>query len=182
MASILLKIVRISNSQFKLNYVKKEKLFLNFVFRFGNLHQILNILQKSMIVIANVFPKREIVKILVRPLSKKRCFRTRFDSQHLKPSQILAKSPEQRVCLIFSSFPGKLIPKISPLVLGEILVVFVNIFTADGQYPVQNCENLELSIQTQLPQKRKRFSQFLVPFPESQSNFENFEKKKDCHS
>ena len=31
------------------------------------------------------------VENLVRPLSKKRRFRTRFDSQHVKASQILAK-------------------------------------------------------------------------------------------
>ena len=37
--------------------------------------------------------KLQIVKILPRPLSKKRRFRTRFDSQHVKASQILAKSP-----------------------------------------------------------------------------------------
>ena len=46
-----------------------------------------------MIVIGNVFPKLQTVKILVRPMSKKRRFRTRFDSQHAKASQILAKSP-----------------------------------------------------------------------------------------
>ena len=46
-----------------------------------------------MIVIANVFPKLETVKILLRPLPKKRNSRTRFDSQHVKASQIHAKSP-----------------------------------------------------------------------------------------
>ena len=46
-----------------------------------------------MIVVANVFPKLMTVKLLVRPLTKKRCVRTRFDSQHVKASQILAKSP-----------------------------------------------------------------------------------------
>ena len=46
-----------------------------------------------MIVIANVFPKLKNVKGFVRPLSKKCRFRTRFDSQHVKASQILTKSP-----------------------------------------------------------------------------------------
>ena len=49
-----------------------------------------------MIVIANVFPKLEILKILVRQLSKKRRLRTPFDSQHVKMSQILAKSPRMQ--------------------------------------------------------------------------------------
>ena len=48
----------------------------------------------------------------------------------------------------------------SPLVIGEILGVFVNTLTADGKYPVQGCENLQLPIQMQLSEKRKTFSQF----------------------
>ena len=53
------------------------------------------------IVIANVFPKLETVKVLLRPLPKKRNSRTRFDSQHVKASQIHAKSPWERFCQIF---------------------------------------------------------------------------------
>ena len=47
----------------------------------------------------------------------------------------------------FFSFSGKLIWIISSLVLGEILGVFVNTFTADVKYPVQGCENLQVPIQ-----------------------------------
>ena len=49
--------------------------------------------EKNMMVIANVFPKLETVKNFIRALSKKRSFRTRIDSQHLKPSQMVGKSP-----------------------------------------------------------------------------------------
>ena len=49
--------------------------------------------KKKTIVIPNVFPKLQTLKMLVRPLSKKRHLRTRFDSQHIKASQILVKSP-----------------------------------------------------------------------------------------
>ena len=49
--------------------------------------------EKKTIVIPNVFPKLQTLKMLVRPLSKKRHLRTRFDSQHIKASQILVKSP-----------------------------------------------------------------------------------------
>ena len=55
-----------------------------FLFHFWNVQQSLNILEKNMIVIANGFLKLQTVKILVRPLSKKRRFRTRFDSEHVK--------------------------------------------------------------------------------------------------
>ena len=64
----------------------------------------------------------------------------------------------------------------SPLVLGEILGVFVNTLTADGKYPVQGCENLQLPIQMQLSKKPKYFSAFFVPFLDSPGNFEHFEK------
>ena len=50
----------------------------------------------------------------------------------------------------------------SPLVLGEILEVFVNMLIADDKYPVQDCQNLPLPIQMQLYQKYKTFSQFFV--------------------
>ena len=38
----------------------------------------------------------------------------------------------------------------SPLVLEKILTVFVNTLTPNGKYPVQDFENLQLSIQMQL--------------------------------
>ena len=41
----------------------------------------------------------------------------------------------------------------SPLVLREILRVFVNTLTADGKYPVQDCTNLQVPIQMQLSEK-----------------------------
>ena len=55
---------------------------------------------------ANVFPKLHTVKILVRPLFKKRRFRTRFDSQHVKASQILVKYPGERFYPVFHRYRG----------------------------------------------------------------------------
>ena len=82
----------------------------------------------------------------------------------------------------FSSFSGKFISKICPIVLGEILKVFVNTWIAADKYPIQDCENLRLPIQIQLSEKGKVFSAFFVPFLESTSNFKNLEKNGDCHS
>ena len=62
--------LRIWKSQLKCNYLKNRNLFLIFLFYFWNLYRVLNILKKMMIVIANVFPKLQTVKILVTPLSK----------------------------------------------------------------------------------------------------------------
>ena len=182
MTNILFQRAKICHSQFKWNYLLNEKLFLNFLFHFWNLHQILNVLKEKMIVIANVFPKFQTVKNFLRPLFKKSRFRTRFDSQHVKVSRILAKSPREHFYHVFSSFWGKLIWKMSPLMLGEISGAFVNTYIAVGKYLVQYCHNLQLPIQMQLSEKRKTFSQFFVTFLESTSNFKHFEKKDDLHS
>ena len=52
----------------------------------------------------------------------------------------------------------------SPLVLGEILRMFVNTLTIAGKYPVEGCENLQLPIQMQLSAKQKAFLDFLFHF------------------
>ena len=70
----------------------------------------------------------------------------------------------------------------SPLVLGEVLVVFVNSLTADGKYPFQDCENLKLPIEMQISGIWKTSSEFFDPFLEAISSFKHFEKKDDCHS
>ena len=80
MTSILFGIPRICCSLFKRNYLKNENLFPNFLFLFWNLHQILNIFKQKKIVIADMFPKLETLKVLVRALSKKGLFRTSFES------------------------------------------------------------------------------------------------------
>ena len=75
-----------------MQFSEKRKSFFQILFHFWNLHQILNILKEKMIVMTNAFPKLQTVKNLVRTLSKRRRFRARFDSQHVKASQTLAKS------------------------------------------------------------------------------------------
>ena len=67
MASILFKVVRIGNSQFKWNYLKNENR-------------------------VNVLPKLKTVKIFVTKLFQEQRFRMSFGRQHVKLSQLLAKS------------------------------------------------------------------------------------------
>ena len=117
-----------------------------------------------MMVIANAFPKLKTVKIFVRPLSKKCPFRTLSESQHVKVSQILAKSPWERFYHVFLSFSGNLIWNMSPLVLREVLWVFPNTLTANGKYPFQDCQNLPLPIQMLLSGNEKFFQYFLFDF------------------
>ena len=83
------------------------------------------------------------VKYLFGPLSKKRRFRTSFDSQHVKESQTFVKSAWEHFYHIFSSlWLEKMIWKISPLLEFEIIGVFVNTLTGDEKYVVPECENL----------------------------------------
>ena len=56
--------------------MKMKKNFPNFLLDFWILNQILNVLKEKTIVIANVFPKLETVKIFVRNLSQEHRFRT----------------------------------------------------------------------------------------------------------
>ena len=130
--------------------ILKIKSFSNFLFQFWNLHQILNLLKHKLIVIANAFPKLQTVKDLVGPLSKKCRFRTFFDIQHVKGFQTLVKFAWQHFHHIFSSLWEKLIWKISPLVICEILGVFVNKLTVDDKYTVRDCANLPVPIQIEL--------------------------------
>ena len=64
--------------------------------------------------------------------------------------------------------------EMSPLVLYELLRMFVVILTVDCKYPLQYCGNLPLTIQIQLAEKRKAFSGIFVPFLEFASNFKHF--------
>ena len=92
MTSILFEIERIRCPGLNCNYLKNQKLFLIFPIHFWKLHQILNILEEKMIVIATLLRNLQAVKDLVRPLSKKQYFRTPIESQHVKESRILVKS------------------------------------------------------------------------------------------
>ena len=74
-------------------------------------------------------------------MSKKRRFRTFFDSQHAKGSETLPKSTQEHFRHIFQSLWQRLSWKMSLLVISEILGVLVNSFTADDKYSLCNSEN-----------------------------------------
>ena len=120
MATILFNIARISYSQFKCKYLSNEKIFLNFLCYFWNLSQILNFLEKNLMLLANVFPKLQTMKNFVTPLCKKSRIGKRLDSRNFKVSRILEKSLWECCYQVFWAIWGKLIWKIFPLVLGEI--------------------------------------------------------------
>ena len=140
MTIILFGIARIWRSLFTRNYLKNEKLFLSCLFHFWILQLILNIFKKRNSVIANVCPILQTVKDLVRPISKKHCFRTSFDSQLVKGSQTLLKSVREHFYHIFSSLWGKINWEINLLLICQILGVFFDTLAADGKCPPQDIE------------------------------------------
>ena len=66
----------------------------------------------------------------------------------------------------------------SPLVVCEILGLFVNILTGDDKYSLCYRQNLSETIQMQLSKRLNIFLQLIAAFLESSSNFEHFEKQK----
>ena len=95
MTSILFLTENIWRNQFGSNYLKNEKLFLNFFLHFSNLHEILNICKKKMSFIADLFAKLRTPKNVVRYMSKKSRFKGPFDRQHGKRVQTLLRSWSQ---------------------------------------------------------------------------------------
>ena len=131
--------------------LKTKKHFLGFLFHLLNLHQILNILKKRKIVIANVFPKLATVQGLVTPLTIQRRLKLFFDSQSVKRFQRLVKSSWEHFYHIFSSMWGQKILKTSPWLKFGIIGLFANTSTAHYKYPVPDCGNLPFPIEIQLP-------------------------------
>ena len=95
MTSILFLTENIWRNQFRSNYLKNEKLFLNYFLDFRNLHEILNICNKKMSFIADLFAKLRTPKNVVRYMSKKSRFKGPFDRQHGKRVQTLLRSESQ---------------------------------------------------------------------------------------
>ena len=95
MTSILFLTETIQRNQFRRNYLKNKKLFLNVFLHFRDRHEILNICEKKMTFIADLFAKLRTPKNVVRYLSKKSSFKGLFDRQHGKRVQTLLRSEPQ---------------------------------------------------------------------------------------
>ena len=95
MTSILFLTENIWRNQFGSNYLKNEKLFLNYFWHFRNLHLILIIFKKKSTFITDLFAKLRTPKNVVRYMSKKSRFKGLFDRQHGKRVQTLLRSEPQ---------------------------------------------------------------------------------------
>ena len=72
--------------------------------------------------------------------------------------------------------------KKSLLVIQKILKLFPSTLTVDDNHYLLNRDNLTQSIQMQLYQKQKKFSEFFVTFLKSILNFKHMAKKDTPHS
>ena len=72
--------------------------------------------------------------------------------------------------------------KNSLLVIWKLLGLFVETLNAGHKYSLLNRENLKQSIQLQLSQTQKLFSQLSSAILKSRLNFQHFPKKDDPHS
>ena len=72
--------------------------------------------------------------------------------------------------------------KKSLLVIYKIVRLFFNALTADDKHYLLNRDNLTQTIQMQLYQKQKTFSQLVFAFSKSLFNFKHFPRKDDPHS
>ena len=77
-----------------------------------NFYQILNILKKKMVVIANVLPILQTIKDLVRRLYKRSRFRTTFDGQNIKGSTTLLKLTWEHFINIFKLYIPNAFPRL----------------------------------------------------------------------
>ena len=68
------------------------------------------------------------------------------------------------------------------LVRSQIVGLFVDTLTPDDKYSRQNMENFLQSLQMQLSQKEKTFSEILIGFLKFTSNLEHFDKKDESAS
>ena len=102
------------SSPIQMKFSSNPKPFLILLFHFCNLHQILNILEKKMIVIATFFRKLHTVKDLVRPLLKNSLSENPLTFNMLKGTKLLQNLHEGTFITFFhhserNSF-GKCLP------------------------------------------------------------------------
>ena len=138
----------------------------------------MNVFEKKMTLIAEVFSKLRSPKKKVRSMSIKSHFKGSFEEQHGKCDQTFLKCQGQLLYIIYWWLWTQLTCKKSVLVTCKISRLFPNTLSADGKYSLLNRDNLTQPIQMQVSRKQKSFSDFFPAFLKSNLNCEPFQKKK----
>ena len=156
-------------------FSQKWKNFSQFISKF--LKSILKFehFRKTINLIADVFSKLRALKNVLKQISKKSSFRGPFDKQSSKWDQTLLKSEPHHLYDISCSLWRKLRCRKFLLVLRKFRKVFVNILARDDKYPFLNRDNLRQTINMNLSQKQKAFSDFVSGFLKGILNFQDFQ-------
>ena len=138
----------------------------------------MKIFLKKMTLIADVFPKLQTQKNLVRSMPKKSSFKRSFGKQHGKQAEALLRFAWQNLYQIYWLLLRQLTFKNFLLVIGKISSLFPNSLSGDGKYSLFNRENLTQPIQMEVSRKEKTFSEFFSSFFKSSLKFWTFSKKR----
>ena len=146
------------------------------------MHEIYNIYEKRMSVLAYLFPKLFFRKEVATGTSRRYCFRTPFGNHRVNEFQTPLKVARHHYYPIFTWISGKLSWKKTALLWSKILRLFANTLTADGKYCCRNMQNFLQQIQTLLSRKWKTLSWLFIAFLKCAWNLLHFEKKDEFRS
>ena len=124
----------------------------------------MNILKKTMTLIAYLFLRLRPAKNVVRNTCEKSHFRLPFQNEHGKRVSILFKFERQHLYHIYWSTRRQLSCKKCLLVICKSLRLFVNTMNAVDKCSLPNKDNLMQFIHMQLSQKLKTFCSFMLHF------------------
>ena len=114
--------------------------------------------------------------------SRRSCFRTPFDNQHVNGFQTPLKVARHHLYPLFPWISGKLSWKKTALLWSKILRLFADTLTADNKYSCRNMQNFLQQLEPPISEKRKIFSGFFIACQKCAWNLEHFEKKDECPS
>ena len=147
---ILLITKRKSHNNFKCNYLKNQKQFLEFSLHFWNLHKLLHICNKYISLMSQIFGKFLNPKDMLTWMTKGAFFRTPSASQRVHGSITLPKPARHHFYPKFSLIYD-MVNRISHLwIRSKMLGLFVKILMADNTYFAHNWEKIMQQAQMQL--------------------------------
>ena len=164
MTSIPAAIWTIFCNNFKRYYLKNGRLFLDILLHFSNVHEIYNILEKTMSVLAWLFPKLLFPKEVATEMSWRFCFRTSFGNQRVNGFQTPLKVARHHYYPLFPWIPGKLSWKRTALLWSKILRLFAKTLTADDKYSCRKMQNFLQQLQTLYLKNGRLFVDILLHF------------------
>ena len=164
MTSIPATICTIFFNNFKRYYLKNGRLFVDILLHFLNVHEIYNILKKTMSFLAWLFPNLLFPKEVATETSRRSCFRTSFGNQHVNGFETPLKVARHHYYPLFPWIPGKLSWKKTALLWSKILRLVTKTMTADDKNPFRNMQKFLQQLQTLLSQERKTFSGYFIAF------------------